>query len=98
MCRCRHELFRVDDVDGGNVVKNENDFSATTSLVLQKVPVSCVGETCSICDQEGRFSFDNVSEAFALFLAKLPRNEGSTFIADRDRAMNYALVRDNEMV
>ena len=88
----------LDDVDGGNVVKNENDFSATTSLVLQKVPVSCVGKRCSICDQEGRFSFDNVSEAFALFLAKLPRNEGSTFIADRDRAMNYALVRDNEMV
>ena len=26
----------LDDVDGGNVVKNENDFSATTSLVLQK--------------------------------------------------------------
>ena len=90
----------VDD-NGGTVVRNEGDSPETTSLVFQGMSVTCLGESCSVCDKEGCQSFDNASEAFASFLTQLPRNGGSTFVADRDRAMhamNAQLVRDDEMI
>ena len=82
------------------MVRDEDASPETTSLVFQGMSVSCLGESCSVCDKQGCQSFDNASEAFAFFLTQLPRNGGSTFIADRDRAMhamNAQLVRDDEM-
>ena len=45
-----------------------------------------LGRHIRYATQEGCLSFDNASEAFAVFLTQLQQcNEGSTFIADRDR-------------
>ena len=87
------------DLDEGIVEKAEHDVPETTSLVFQGLTVSCIGESCSVCDEEGCRSFDNASTAFAAFLTKLPHKTSSTFLADRDsamHAMNAALVHDDE--
>ena len=59
----------VDD-NGGTVVRNEGDSPETTSLVFQGMSVTCLGESCSVCDKKGCHSSDNASEAFAFFLNK----------------------------
>ena len=45
-----------------------------------------LGRRIRYATQEGCLSLDNASESFAVFLTQLQQcNEGSTFIADRDR-------------
>ena len=68
------------DDNRGTVMRTEDASPETTSLVFQGLSVTCLGESCSVCDKKGCHAFDNASEAFAFFLAQLPRKEGSTFM------------------
>ena len=71
LCRCRHKFSLTIIVA---VMRTEDASPETTSLVFQGLSVTCLGESCSVCDKKGCHAFDNTSEAFAFFLAQLRYN------------------------
>ena len=73
------------DDNRGTVMRTEDASPETTSLVFQGLSVSCLGESCSVCDKKGCHAFDNTSEAFAFFLAQLRYNFFNGFPKVSDR-------------